>query len=522
MAPLCHGLDLVLQVQSCDHGPMARTLTARTLAPLLGSAWRRPATGSRSAALADTLRALVVDGRLLPGTRLPSTRDLATELEVSRGSVQRAFSRLDDAGYITARTGAGTVITLPAAARSDAAGRSRGARDSEGGRGSTRGASADPAPVDGGVVNLTVAALPAPDPLLAEAVERAARGLARHLPGLGYAAAGLPELREAVAARLTERGLATTAEEVLVTAGAQHALRLILDLLVGPGDRVLVDAPGYPRTLAAVRAARARPVPIALGARGWDADAWADAARVAAPRLAVVVPDYQHPTGLVMSAAAREAIATTCSRAGTILVADETCSELRLDGPALPAPLGTFGAAITIGSMSKAAWAGLRIGWIRANARTIRELTAVRTAVDMASPMLEQLVALEVYKNWDAVLTSRRALLRPRRTALFDALREHAPEWDVRRPTGGISAWARLPTPDATRLAAAAADHDILLSPGPAFSVDGTFEHHIRLPFTLAPETITATIATLARLAAELSGSAPAADAPLRPEALAV
>jgi DNA-binding transcriptional MocR family regulator len=487
MAPRWHGLVLVLRVQSCDDGPMARTLTAAALAPLLGSSWRRPAAGSsRSVALADALRALVVDGRLLPGTRLPSTRDLATELELSRGSVTRAFARLDEAGYVTARTGAGTVVTLPASHR----------------------AAPLPERTDG-VVDLTVAALPAPDPLLAEAVERAARGLARHLPGLGYSAAGLPELREAVAARLTARGLATSADEVLITAGAQHALRLIMDLHVGPGDRVLVDAPGYPRTLAAIRAARARAVPIALGPRGWDAGAWADAARVAAPRLAVVVPDYQHPTGLVMSAAARKAIATTCARAGAVLVADETCSELRLDGPALPAPLGTFGAAITVGSMSKAAWAGLRIGWVRASARTIRELIAVRTAVDMASPMLEQLVALEVYRNWDAVLASRRALLRPRRTALFDALAEHAPAWEVRRPTGGISAWARLPTPDATRLAAAAADHDILLSPGPAFSVDGTFEHHVRLPFTLAPETIATTIATLARLAAELSGEAP-------------
>jgi DNA-binding transcriptional MocR family regulator len=472
---------------------MARTLTAAALAPLLGAAWRRPATGARSAALADSLRSLVVDGRLLPGTRLPSTRDLAAELDLSRGSVQRAFARLEEAGYVTARTGAGTVVTLPAA----------------------RGAAARPARSGdaGEAVDLTVAALPAPDPLLAEAVERAARRLARHLPGLGYVAAGLPELREAVAARLSARGLATSADEVLVTAGAQHALRLLLDLHVGPGDRVLVDAPGYPRTLAAIRAVRARPVPIALGATGWDAGAWADAARVAAPRLAVVVPDYQHPTGLVMRAAEREAIATTCARAGAVLVADETCSELRLDGPALPAPLGAFdprgGAVVTVGSMSKAAWAGLRIGWIRANARTIRELTAVRAAVDMAGPLLEQLVALEVYDNWDAVLASRRALLRPRRAALFAALAEHAPSWAVRRPTGGISAWARLPTPDATRLAAAAAGHDILLSPGPAFSVDGTFEHHVRLPFTLPPETIDTTIATLARLAAELTGDTP-------------
>ena len=139
-----------------------------------------------------------------------------------------------------------------------------------------------------------------------------------------------------------------------------------------------------------------------------------------------------------MRAAAREAIAPTCARAGAVLVADETCAELRLDGPALPPPLGAFdagGTVVTVGSMSKSAWGGLRIGWVRATARAIRELAAVRSAVDMAGPVLEQLVAVELLTDWDAVLASRRALLRPRRAALFAALAEHAPSWAVRRPT---------------------------------------------------------------------------------------
>ena len=308
---------------------------------------------------------------------------------------------------------------------------------------------------------------------------------------------------------------------MLVTAGAQHALHLVLGLLVAPGDRVLVDAPAYPRTLAAIRGARARAVPVPLTATGWDADAWAGAARVAAPRLAVTVPDFHNPTGLTMRAADRAALALTCARAGTVLVADETCAELRLDGPAMPPPLGAAGGragtgstVVTIGTMSKAAWGGLRIGWIRATARMVRELAALRANVDMASPVLDQLVAVELLRDWDAVLASRRALLRPRRDALFSALAEHAPGWTVRRPHGGISTWARLPTPDATRLAAAAAREGIAITPGPAFSVDGTFEHHIRLPFTLPPDDLRAAIERLAQLAADLGR----ADAPATPE----
>ena len=86
------------------------------------------------------------------------------------------------------------------------------------------------------------------------------------------------------------------------------------------------------------------------------------------------------------------------------------------------------------------------------------------------------------------MVDSRVALLRERRDVLLDALSEYAPAWGVRRPNGGLSAWVRLPSPVATRLASAAAREGLIVTPGPAFSVDGTFERHLRLPFTAAPE----------------------------------
>jgi DNA-binding transcriptional MocR family regulator len=157
--------------------------------------------------------------------------------------------------------------------------------------------------------------------------------------------------------------------------------------------------------------------------------------------------------------------------------------------------------------------AGVELDQAPAEVR-LRELAALRANVDMAGPVLDQLVAVELLRDWDAVLASRRALLRPRRDALFSALAEHAPGWTVRRPHGGISTWARLPTPDATRLVTAAARDGIAITPGPAFSVDGTFEHHIRLPFTLAPDDLRAAIERLALLATNLGR----ADAPTAPE----
>jgi DNA-binding transcriptional MocR family regulator len=159
---------------------------------------------------------------------------------------------------------------------------------------------------------------------------------------------------------------------------------------------------------------------------------------------------------------------------------------------------------VTLGSMSKAAWGGLRLGWIRANPRLIRELAAVRADVDMASPVLEQLLALELLGRWPEVVGTRVALLRERRDALAAALEEYAPAWTFRKPGGGLSLWVRLPSPVSTRLASAAAREGLIVTPGPAFSVDGTFERHIRLPFTAAPEVLREAVATLAALAPRL------------------
>jgi DNA-binding transcriptional MocR family regulator len=473
---------------------MASSIAASSLAALLGGASRRPA------GLADGLRTLVVDGRLAVRTRVPSERALATELRISRGSVSRAYDRLREEGYLASRRGAGSWLTVPGGGKPGALPPPPGAAEVE------------------RVLDLTVAALPAPA-LLTESAARAAEGLRRHVHAHGYSAFGLPELRDAVAARLTERGLPTVADEVLITSGAQHALHLVLSLLTAPGDRVLVDAPMYPRTLAAVRAARARAVGVPLGASGWDAEGWAAAVRAASPRVGLTAPDFHNPTGLTMGAAQRAALAEACARAGTVLVADETCAELRLDGPRSPAPLASYAdgaTVIAIGTMSKAAWAGLRVGWLRATPQLVGELAARRADVDMASPVLEQLLAVELFERWDEVLASRRELLRERRDALLRAFATHAPDWQVRRPAGGLSAWVRLGAPIATRLAAVAVGEGVRVTPGPSFSVDGTFEQHVRLPFTLAPEDLEEAVARLAAIAARIAtGAADRSPSPL-------
>ena len=465
---------------------MAAPIAPAVLAELLGSGWRRHR--ETADALADALRALAVDGRIAARTRVPSERALAPALGVGRGTVTRAYDRLREDGFLVSARGAGSWLTLP-----------------DGAAGSAQ-PMLPPLHVSGPrALDLSIAAPAGPEPLLGEAAAAAAARLARHAHGHGYAGPGLPELRAAVAARFTARGVPTTAEQILITSGAQHGLHLVLALLAAPADRVLVDAPAYPRTLSAIRRARLRAVPVPLGHDGWDAEAWSETVAAAQPRLAITAPDFHNPTALSMRAGDRERIAAACARAGVVLVADETTAELRLDGPASPAPLAAHDAGvITLGSMSKAAWGGLRLGWIRATPQLVRELAATRADLDLASPVLEQLVAVELLARWDEVLASRRTLLRPRRDALLAALAEHAPGWSVRPPHGGLSAWARLPLPLATRLAAAAGRENLGVVPGPSFSTDGAFEHFLRLPYTLPERDLDEAVRTLAGLADRL------------------
>jgi DNA-binding transcriptional MocR family regulator len=463
------------------------SIAATALAETLGGGWQRPRNAAQG--LADALRALVVDGRLAVRTRIPSERALAPVLGLSRGTVSRAYDRLREDGYLSSARGAGSWLTLPA------------------------GSGPAPPPstfANAGGLDLSIAALPAPEPILTEAVHAATAQLPRYTAGFGFDALGLPTLRDAIAARYTQRGLPTTGDRILVTNGAQQALHLILTLLATPGDRVLVDAPGYPRSLSAIRAARARAVAVPLTHTGWDEDAWEHALAAAAPRLALTIPDHHNPTGLTMATSARAALPRACARAGTTLIGDETMAELDIDGATpLPPPLD---APILIGTMSKSAWGGLRIGWVRAAPQLVRELAAVRADQDIATPVFEQLLATELLHRWVETLRTRTALLAPRREALFDAL---PPGWTARRPTGGLCAWVRLPNPIATRLAATAARERLLITPGPSFSVDGTFEHHIRLPYCAAPDELTSAVTTLERLARSLDIAGADASAPL-------
>ena len=440
---------------------MDRNINGPHVARLLGD-WRSARPDYVS--LAAAIRLLVLDGRLPLRTRLPGERELAVALGTSRTTTAAAYAALRDEGFLASRRGSGSWTRLPA----------------------DRTGTLPEAVTGGAEIDLGFAATAAPERALHRALAAATAELPRHLPGPGYDALGLPVLRSAIAAHLTRRGAPTAPEQVLVTAGAQHALALVLRVLAGPGDRVLVDHPTYPNALDAIRAAGARPVPVALTPDGWDLEMLAATLRQAAPRLAYVIADHHNPTGLTLPDAERDRLVALARATRTPLVVDETLAELTLDDDApAPTPLAAHDDVIAIGSMSKAYWAGLRIGWIRAAAPLVQRLAQARATIDLSSPVVEQLVATELLADPDAVLLPHRAALRARRDALAAALRTTLPGWSFELPRGGLSLWVELDAPRSSALAAVAIQHGVRLAAGPRFGVDGAFERFLRLPYTL-------------------------------------
>ncbi|MER7825607.1 PLP-dependent aminotransferase family protein [Streptomyces sp. NPDC096097] len=469
-------------VQAAD-----RTIGSRQLAALLpADVLARP--GYR--ALAEAVRTLILDGRVALHVRLPAERELAEAVGASRATVTGAYDLLRESGYLRSRRGSGTWTELPDGHRPVGAHALLGAG----------GYSADGDPG----VDLAIAAMGAPEGSLAAAFAWAAPRLPRLARDPGYHPFGLPDLRGAVADRFTRRGLPTRPEQILVTAGAQQAFSLVVSLLCRPGDRVVTENPTYANALDALRHARLRTGSVAVSDAGWDLEIAESTLRQTVPRLAYVIPDFHNPTGALMPPEQRLRLLAATRATGTWLVVDETIADIALDVPA-PAPLASLaprGGAdhvITIGSLSKTHWGGLRVGWIRASAKMITELTAVRVSADMTGSVLDQLVALPLLEDMDRELPARLAQLRSRREALVRALQRYTPQWSWQVPPGGLSLWVDLGESVSSALSERAAAAGVHIGRGARFGVDpGTFEHRLRIPYTLPEDRLDEGIRRLA------------------------
>ncbi|ROO88175.1 DNA-binding transcriptional MocR family regulator [Actinocorallia herbida] len=432
-------------------------------------------------ALGRGIRTLIQDGRLPLGVRLPAERDLAGALGMSRTTVTSAYDDLRADGFVSSRQGAGSWTALPAANMYAGAAFTATKRDEQ------------------GTIDLGCASHPAPS-IFAGAVEAAVQELPRYTCGPGYEPVGLMRLREAIAQRYAQRGLPTRPEEIVVTSGGQQAWNLLVHALVSPGDPVMVERPTYPHALTALRNRGAVLATVGVS-EGWDTELLADGMRQAGVRLAYLIPDFQNPTGHLMGAADRAAVVEASRAAKGQLVVDETFAELSIDAAEPMPPTASFdggGRVISIGSASKVFWGGLRIGWIRTTIPMAQRLAVLREPMDIAPPVLEQLITAELFCRIEEVRAERRIQLRESRDALVDALRTRLPEWCFTVPQGGMCLWARLPVPVASCLSETALRHGVRVVPGPLFGAEGVLEDYLRIPYVLPPDQMRAAVDRLA------------------------
>ncbi len=452
---------------------MDSRISARALTSVLGG-WRTREPAYE--ALADGIRVLCVDNRLAPGTTLPAERELASALGLSRSTVAAAYESLRGSTHIRSVRGSGSV-TLPLR-RHDP--------------GLTSGT--------GDAIDLQQAS-PAAWPGLAGVFSEVAQNAATLVAGTGYDMQGSSTLRSRIAERYTARGLPTRPDEILITNGAQSALHLLAAVLVGRGDRVLVETPTYPHAAEAMRAAGARLIGVPVTtADGWDLDRAEQAFARALPVLAYLMPDFQNPTGRSMGSDDVARIDAAARRTGGMLVLDETTADLDIDRAGAG---GAFDAVrragvVRVGSFGKSVWGGLRLGWIRCEEPLVRRLMAARPVRDLGSPDFEQAVGAAVLERFDDVVAQRAHVLGASRDVLRERLAVRLPEWRVPRPDGGVSLWIELDAPLSSALVMEVRSRGVLLSAGARFSVDGGYDRHLRLPFTTSPERLADAVDRLA------------------------
>ncbi len=346
--------------------------------------------------LRDELRDAILSGRLKRGTRMPSSRALASQYDCSRGTVVAAFGQLQDEGYIETRTGAGTFVAsaLPddslLARRTHIRSPKYPSRAGLSKRGRITVEHVLTLPVSRSIGKAFRAYEPAIDLFPVELWSRLAGRVVRRAPRSLYGqgdARGYAPLRKAIAEYVgSARGVRCDSDQVIVTAGAQQGLDLVARLLLDPGDAVCIEDPGYPGAVFAFKAAGARIVPVPMDNHGIQVD-WA-ARQPYRPKMIYTTPTSQFPMGTTMSLPRRLQLLNWAIKEGAWIIEDEYDAEYRYVGRPVPAlqSLDESGSVIYIGTFTKMLFNSLRLGFIVLPVRVVEAFAAARSLIDRHSP----------------------------------------------------------------------------------------------------------------------------------------
>jgi len=454
-------------------------------------------------------------GRLPPGTRLPSVRQMATHLHVNRLTVHNAYSELQADGWVESTVGRGTFVVEHAqpmtmlSSTDDYVGADSVLRDID--------------PIKQ-MPTLRSLAYSEPDPALVPVDELfgnivALRREAGNLMRYG-SPQGDPALRVEITRMLEERGVQTMPDQVLITSGAMQGLSLATQILGERGETVLMGEPCYLGMVHIIKTFGLNPVTVPVDEEGVSIKAMERALQTHKPRFLYTVPGFQNPTGYCMSAQRRRDLLDLAEKYDFWIIEDDIYATLAYDAVP-PLALKAWDNAervIYVSSFSKVITPGFRIGYMVAPPALQNRLIAYRLANDVYSPALLQTAVTNFLRQGRLKAHLRRVLpiYRSRRDALMQAMERYMPsgvEWTV--PSGGYSIWVTLPRPNMMAIYKAALERSIAFTPGEAFLTSRT-NRHFRLCFSTQPaEDLTEIVAMLGEIIYEqmdITDLAPEAD----------
>jgi DNA-binding transcriptional MocR family regulator len=442
------------------------------------------------------LREAIVNHRLTRGEKLPPTRELANALRLNRTTVAAAYELLESEGLIRGQVGRGSFV------------QGTGPLDWQALMPAAEEVWSPPA----SNARISFAASRPPEMLFPltefretcrEVMDSSAAAEILQLgPPGGYA-----PLRRYLLHQARKCADAGPEDEILITSGCQQAFDLIQRVLASRGEIVLLEDPVYPGLRNVFTRGGARVIGVPVGEHGADLDGLAKAIEQERPRLVVLTPNFQNPTGTTMPEAARQNVLAVARRAGVVIVENNLCGELRYRGTPIPSikKLDPSGNTVLLSSFSKIAFPGLRVGWVIGPRHFMARLTEAKQACDLHSDQLSQAVLLRFAES-GRLAAHRQRMLKigiQRLDACLEACAKHLPAGSgFTRPEGGMNIWVRLPEPlDASNVATRAAAEGIGFLPGQYFAVSRPQRRGLRLSFAgLEPAQIRSGIATLGRV----------------------
>jgi 2-aminoadipate transaminase len=465
--------------------------------------------------LVELISAAIESSELEPGSKLPPTRELATQAEVNHLTAARVYRKLAELGYVTASVGRGTFVrTLPPAGSAEHGDDWQVYALPPDELTYSEQVLADTFTLAGrdDVISLATG-WPAPSTYPTEEVARIAAEVFAEEGGnaLSYLPAeGLFELREQIAARGRAYGYAEDAQEVVVTSGAQQAIALCVHATLEPGDVAVIESPTFMGMMTATRGTRARVIGVPVDEDGFDVDALERLLARHEVKLVGLQTACQNPTGRNLSEERRARLAELAVERNFFILEDRVYADMNFEGRFVRSLRELAPAHVLyVNSLSKVVGGGLRAGWVAARGPVRDRIATLKLDSDFHTPTLIQHIAA----RWLATGAYERHVeetipfYRERRDALLAALERHlAGEYRVDPPAGGHHLWVTLTRPlDERALYAEAARSGVTFTPGGAVTAERRSQTSFRLSFSLLdPDELDEGVRRLARAIREV------------------